>query len=75
MANHAKMDVIHAIQRLHKNGWTQRSISRELKVHRRTVRRYIEELLAEEPKCTNPPPGDSGEPPSTCAKPAPRDLT
>lgn len=75
MANHAKMDVIHAIQRLHKNGWTQRSISRELKVHRRTVRRYVEELLAEESKGTNPPPGDLSGEARKCTKPAPRDLT
>ncbi len=74
MANHAKMDVIHAIQRLHKNGWTPRCISRELKVHRRTVRRYVEELLAEESKGTNPPPGDLSGDARKCTKPAPRDL-
>ena len=41
MANRIKMDKVHAIRMLRRQGWSQRRISRELGVHRRTVRRYV----------------------------------
>lgn len=41
MANHLKMAVIQAIMALHRRGWSNRRIARELGVHRETVARNI----------------------------------
>lgn len=55
MPNQLKVDKQEAIKALLKAGRSQRWISRELGVHRLTVKRYAEEL--EDSKCTIPPTG------------------
>lgn len=40
MSNHLKMEHQKAIEGLHKRGWSERRIARELCIHRNTVRRY-----------------------------------
>jgi len=56
MANVTKMDVINAIEALYKKGWSIRRISRELGIHRNTVRRYIEAYRDQ--SAPNPTPGN-----------------
>ena len=41
MANILKVDMQSTIKSLHERGWSQRRISRELGIHRRTVKRYL----------------------------------
>lgn len=42
MANRLKMATVQAIIALHRQGWSNRRIARELGVHRDTVGRYVE---------------------------------
>lgn len=72
MPNQLKVDVQESINHLLKAGRTQRWISRELGVHRQTVKRYAEELFDSKctipltgSKCTIVPTGKSG-PVSQC---------
>lgn len=60
MSNYLKVDVQSAITTLFKAGRSQRWIARELGLHRKTVRRYAEELL--DSKCTIAPTGKVGRP-------------
>jgi len=67
-----------AIRSLHEQGWSQRRIARELRLHRRTVGRYIDASKCTSnsitgsgdeahPKCTtNPITGSEGATPSKC---------
>ncbi|CEF48336.1 unnamed protein product [uncultured bacterium] len=48
MSNHLKVTTQETIRNLQQRGWSTRRIARELKLNRRTVRRYTES----EPKCT-----------------------
>ena len=48
MSNVLKLSLQETIRSLHQKGWGQRRISRELGVHRKTVRLYLEAG----PKCT-----------------------
>jgi transposase len=41
MANQLKMDTVQAIQALHKHGWSNVRIARELDIHRTTVARHL----------------------------------
>jgi len=64
VANRLKMAIVTSILTLHKRGWSQRKIARELGVSRTTVRRYLAGN-GPDPNCTtNPPPGS--EVPSNC---------
>ena len=57
MANQLKMAIVTSILTLHKRGWSQRKIARELGVSRTTVRRHLAGK-GSDPNCTtNPPPG------------------
>src|ERR1017187_6504309 len=47
--NHLKAPMISTIRTLTARGWSERRISEELGIHRKTVRRYA--------KCTTPSPG------------------
>jgi len=69
MANIAKMTVILSIQELHRKGWPQRRIARELGVNRRTVARYIRELDTNGQNTPNPTTGDGGGPDSKRTEP------
>jgi transposase len=63
MSNVLKVSHQEAIRSLHQKGWSQRRIARELGIHRRTVRRYVEE----ESKCTSiSTPGSSDESSAKC---------
>lgn len=62
MSNTLKVSMIETIRELAEKGWSNRRISRELGVHRNTVRKY----LAEGAKCTIVPAGDSGTGTSKC---------
>ena len=42
MANRLKMAAVDSILRLHAQGWSQRRISVELQVDRKTVSRYVQ---------------------------------
>ncbi len=61
MANRLKMDIQKAIQGLKDQGWSERRISRELGIHRKTVKSYIEPS-----KCTKVLTGDEPETRSLC---------
>lgn len=52
MANILEVSMQNSIITLHEKGWSNRRISRELGVHRRTVSRYINRELALSSKCT-----------------------
>lgn len=60
MANITKVDLQQSIISLYDKSWSERRISRELGVHRATVKRYCAAS-----KCTNPQTGRSG-PTSSC---------
>jgi len=63
MSNHLKVTAQETIRNLHQKGWSTRRISRELKLNRRTVRRYTEPKS----KCTTiSTPGSVGPDPSKC---------
>jgi transposase len=76
MANYLKMADVQAIQALRERGWSYRRIGRELGIHRETVKRYVEQVLAGQNRPNlptgsdgqnrpNPPTGNSG-PASRC---------
>jgi len=74
MANRIKMDNVHAIKSLRQKGWSQRKISRELGLHRLTVRRYLREqksAVQADSKCTKAPPGSDEFASSKCTKAPP----
>ena len=58
MANRLKMEKIEAIKALLRRGWSERRISRELGVHRATVKQY--NLVEEGSNCTIPRTGNEG---------------
>jgi transposase len=60
MSNITKVELQQSIITLHEQGWSERRISRELGVHRGTVKRYVSDS-----KCTNPQTGKQG-PVSSC---------
>jgi transposase len=60
MSNITKVELQKSIISLHKQGWPERKIARELGVHRATVKRYVCDS-----KCTNPQTGKHG-PVSSC---------
>lgn len=62
MSNILKESMKNNIIKLGEFGWTQRRISRELGVHRNTVKKY----LPPDPKCTIPTTGDSEGDESKC---------
>jgi transposase len=62
MSNILEGSMIETIRELGKRGWKIRRISRELKVNRRTVRKY----LAQDSNCTISTAGDSEENKSKC---------
>ena len=64
MANRLKMEKIEAIKALVQRGWSERRISRELGVHRATVRQYSR--CEDGSMCTIPRAGKSGRQ-SKCA--------
>jgi len=79
MSNVLKVNHQEAIRSLHEQGWSQRRIARELRLHRRTVGRYIDAAAKctsnpitgsgdeAHPKCTtNPITGSEGAVPSKC---------
>lgn len=78
MSNVLKVNHQEAIRSLHEQGWSQRRIARELRLHRRTVGRYIDASKCTSnsitgsgdeahPKCTtNPITGSEGATPSKC---------
>ncbi len=78
MSNVLKVNHQEAIRSLHEQGWSQRRIARELRLHRRTVGRYIDAAKCTSnpitgsgdeahPKCTtNPITGSEGAIPSKC---------
>ena len=62
MANHLKMDKVFTILTLHKAGWSDRQIARELGIHRETVGRRIRLASAGSKKpASNPPAGSGGQ--------------
>ena len=64
MANEVKMDVKHSIQALYMKGWSRRRIARELNIHRKTVKRYVDQIPDTpevDSKCTIPTAGNSTE--------------
>jgi transposase len=67
MANQLNVAMIDVIASLHKRGWSQRRIAREVGVHRETVARHLERLRGT-PKPANAPigsdDGDSGPKPA-----------
>lgn len=73
MANRIKMDKVHAIQRLRQQGWAERRISRELNIHRSTVRRYTDPSPHpdDNSKCTKAPTGSELADGSKCTTQAP----
>lgn len=56
MSNTLKANMIETTRKLGEKHWSVRRISRELGIHRNTVRKY----LGEDPKCTIAPPGPTG---------------
>src|SRR5438046_1408770 len=66
MANQLKMAKILMVRELHRNGWSQRRIARELELDRETVRKYLK--LAHQPsQRTN---GSGATTPEPDSKPA-----
>ena len=47
MANRLKMALIDSITTLHKQGWSQRRIARELGINRESVSRHLRQALLE----------------------------
>ena len=77
MANRLKMAIVTSILTLHKRGWSQRKIARELGVSRTTVRGYLARNGPDSNCTTNPPPGSevasnctTNPPPGSGAGPA-----
>jgi transposase len=66
MANQLKMVLIETILTLHRRGWSQRRIARELGIDRETVRRYLRSEAV--PKSAEAPSGSAA--PGLEAKPA-----
>jgi len=62
MSNILKESMKNNIIKLNEFGWSERRISRKLRVHRKTVKKYI----LENSKCTNPTAGDSEGNESEC---------
>jgi len=62
MANHIKVAMVSSILTLHRQGWSNRRIARELNVHRDTVARYIRQAESELPKEPLVDREESGEP-------------
>lgn len=62
MANQLKMAQVQSILELHRQGWSQRRIARELQVNRETVSRYVRLAAAEEAKPAISPAGSEGIP-------------
>jgi len=60
MANHLKVAMVNAILTLHRRGWSNRRIARELGVHRETVGRYIRRA-GQRAKPANAPLGSEGD--------------
>ena len=54
MSNHLKVAMIDIIVSLHRKGWSQRRIARELEIDRETVARYLKQARAA-PKPANAP--------------------
>lgn len=78
MAHMTKMDTIHSIQALYKLGWSQRSIAKELNIHRSAVKRHLTTLQPEDllvPDCANPTAGESPSDEAKRTKPDPRLLS
>src|ERR1017187_8021936 len=72
MANILKVNEQNTIEQLAAQGWSRRRIARELKVDRKTVRRYLE-AAAKSPTISTPgsaPPTESKSPISTPGTPA-----
>jgi len=65
MSNTLKVSMIETIRELAQKGWSIRRISKELGIHRKTVRNY----LGGDSKCTIPPAGDLGAKSSKCTIP------
>src|SRR5579885_3246615 len=70
MANLLKMAMIDTIVRLHRQGWSNRRIARELGIDRDAVSRHIRQLRAN-PKAAKAPPGSDAEAESSRAAKAP----
>lgn len=62
MSNTLKVSMIETIRELAQKGWSIRRISKELGIHRKTVRNY----LGGDSKCTIVPAGDPGAKDSKC---------
>lgn len=60
MSNQLKMAIVSSILTLHKRGWSQRRIARELGISRTTVRRYLASPCRS--NCTTLPTGSEGQP-------------
>ena len=56
MSNQLKVAMIDIILSLHRKGWSQRRIARELEINRETVARYLKQVTPA-PKPANAPPG------------------
>ena len=69
MANQLKMDLVHTILSLHRLGWSDRRIARELGVHRETVARHIRLSRADSKPATNAPLGSGPAKPASNAPP------
>ena len=67
MSNHLKVAMLDLVLSLHRRGWSQRRIARELDCNRETVARYIKQAAAA-PKPANAPPGSIS--PAVESKPA-----
>ena len=70
MANLLKMAMIDTIVRLHRQGWSNRRIARELGIDRDAVSRHIRQARAN-PKAAKAPPGSEEEAESSKAAKAP----
>ena len=79
MSNVLKLSLQEAIRSLHEKGWGQRRISRELGVHRRTVKLYVDagskctivtasSAVTAGPKCTNISTAGSGGADGACCR-------